>query len=58
MNGSNNRVSLAVPAFFDSEVKVVYEIPIVWKMAYVISMLSVVFLVVMTVRNHRKERLC
>lgn len=58
MNGSNNRVSLAVPAFFDSEVKVVYEIPAVWKASYAVSVVSMIFLVVAVVRNRREERLC
>lgn len=57
MNGTNNRVSLAVPAHFDSEVKVVYEIPLVWKTAYVISILSAVLIAAMVVRNRGKERL-
>ena len=57
MNGSNNKVSLAVPAHFDSEVKVVYEIPTAWEIAYVISALSVLFLAVVVMRTRRKERL-
>lgn len=57
MNGTNNRVSLAVPPYFDGEIKVVYEIPLDWKIAYAVSLLSVILIVVMVVRNRKKERL-
>lgn len=57
MNGTNNRVSLAVPAHFDSDIRVFYKIPVIWKVAYVISAVSVIFVVAAAVRNRRKERL-
>lgn len=56
MNGSDNRVSIAVPAHFDSSIKVVYEFPLVWKLSYVISAASVIALVVVTFLGRRKEK--
>lgn len=56
MNGTSNKISLAVPPHFDSGIKVIYKIPITWKIAYVISAVSVLGIVVMIVRNRRKER--
>lgn len=56
MNGSDNRVSIAVPAHFDSSIKVVYEFPLVWKLSYLISAASVIALAVVAFLGRRKEK--
>lgn len=56
MNGTDNRVSLAVPAGFNSSIKVVYQFPLLWKLSYVVSALSVILIVVVVILDKRKRR--
>lgn len=56
MNGSDNRVSIAVPAHFDSSIQVVYEFPLIWKLSYLISAVSVTALAVVAFLGRRKEK--
>ncbi|MDE7476777.1 MAG: hypothetical protein K2M91_02315, partial [Lachnospiraceae bacterium] len=44
MNGTDNRVSIAVPARFDGSIRVVYQFPLIWKIAYAISAVSVLLI--------------
>lgn len=57
MNGTDNRVSLAVPAQFEGKIKVVYEFPILWKIAYVISALSVIGIGIMILVKNKSAAL-
>lgn len=54
MNGTDNRVSIAVPAHFEGGIRVAYEFPLTWKIAYVISAVSVVLLAVAYRYDRRK----
>lgn len=59
MNGTDNRVSIAVPAHYEGNVRVRYEFPLLWKISYVISAVSVIFIAVVIVfdrvRRKREE---
>ncbi len=56
MNGTDNRVSLAVPAGFDSSIKVVYRFPLLWKLSYAVSGITVLLIAAAVVLDRRKRR--
>lgn len=56
MNGTDNRVSLAIPAGFDSSIKVVYRFPLLWKLSYAVSFITVLLTVAAVVLDRRKRR--
>lgn len=41
VNGTDNRVCIMVPPDFEGSIRVTYEFPILWKIAYSISAISV-----------------
>ncbi len=41
VNGMDNRVCIMVPPDFEGSIRVTYEFPILWKIAYSISAISV-----------------
>lgn len=56
MNGTDNRVSIAIPAHFDGRIRVAYEFPFLWKIAYVISAASVILIAAVIVYDRRKRK--
>lgn len=56
MNGTDNRVSLAIPAGFDSSIKVVYRFPLLWKLSYAVSFITVLLMTAAAVLDRRKRR--
>ena len=56
MNGTDNRVSLAIPAGFDGSIKVVYRFPLLWKLSYVVSAVTVLLIAVAVALDRRKRR--
>lgn len=56
MNGTDNRVSLAVPAGFDSSIKVVYRFPLLWKLSYAVSGITVLLIAAAVILDRRKRR--
>ena len=56
MNGTDNRVSLAIPAGFDSSIKVVYRFPLLWKLSYAVSFITVLLMAAAAVLDRRKRR--
>lgn len=56
MNGTDNRVSIAVPPHFESSIKVVYEFPVLWKIAYAVSMVSIIFMIAAVMTDRRKGK--
>lgn len=57
-NGTDNRVRIAVPAQFEGTIRVTYEFPISWKIAYIISAVSFVSIIVAILRYNRKKSNC
>lgn len=55
MNGTDNRVCIMVPPDFEGSIRVTYEFPILWKIAYSISAISVFLIVVAVVVDGRKK---
>lgn len=55
MNGTYNKVSIAVPAYFDGQIKVVYRFPLIWKIAYAISAASVIAIAALCIMDRRKN---
>lgn len=56
VNGADNRVSIVVPAHFEGKLRVTYEFPILWKIAYAISVVSVVLIIAVLVFDSTKKR--
>lgn len=56
MNGTDNRVSLAIPAGFDGSIKVVYRFPLLWKLSYAVSFITVLLMAAAAVFDRRKRR--
>lgn len=45
MNGSDNRVSIAVPPHFEGSIRVVYAFPLMWKLSYAVSAAAVLIMI-------------
>ncbi len=56
MNGTDNRVSIAVPAHFEGSIRVAYEFPLSWKLAYAVSAVSVLLTAAVIVLDSRKRK--
>lgn len=54
-NGTDNCVCIAVPSHFEGRIRVTYEFPILWKIAYIISAVSVALIVVAVIFGSRKR---
>lgn len=56
VNGADNRVSIVVPAHFEGKIRVIYEFPILWNIAYVISAVCVVLIIAVLVFDSTKKQ--
>lgn len=51
--GTNNRISVSVPGDYQGTVCVQYIIPVLWKIAYTLSLISLLFIIFYTTRRIR-----
>lgn len=56
LNGTNNRLGVMVPAGYNGAVRVVYEIPLLWKISYVISALVIVGIIAGAIYDSRRKK--
>jgi len=55
VNGTDNRVSITIPPHFKGSIRVTYEFPILWKIAYIVSAISVILIVAIVLFDNRKR---
>ena len=55
-NGTNNRLGVMVPAGYNGTVRVVYEIPLLWKISYVISALVLIGIIAGAFFDSRRKK--
>lgn len=55
-NGHNNYVNIVISPQYEGEIEVRYVIPLLWKVGYLLSVLSIAGLIIMIGVTHWKER--
>lgn len=55
-NGTNNRLGVMVPTGYNGTVRVAYEVPLLWKISYVISALVLIGIVVGAVFDSKRKK--
>lgn len=56
-NGENNRLSVIVPAGYNGVVRVAYEIPLIWKISYILSALVFIGIIAGVIYDTRRCKL-
>jgi hypothetical protein len=55
-NGDNNRIGIWIPSEYSGVIKVAYEIPLIWKVSYVISALTLIVIIAAYIAMGRREK--
>jgi len=53
--GSNNRIALLIPADYNGNICVEYVVPLLWKVAYLVSMVTAISIILWCMLGHRLQ---